>query len=452
MSEGNKVIWRLRARADKRFKAGHPWVYSNELASSPKGITPGEPVELRDAHGNFMAFGYGNPHSLITFRELTRNQVESNAGSIEAVSKALVRAGGLRARLGLMPFSHRLCFGEADNLPGLIIDRYRLEHSQVFVVQAHTAGSNRWMPDIEKILCNYVDAASSLYGDELRWNETAVMTRNDLSVRKLEGLEEEKPILLKATDGIDMEGLEHIKIRIKPSCHEMYSGGQSEIWLFTNLASGQKTGFFLDQAANIEMVMNKLICSSWQAEHKSHTIKILDLCCYTGQWGARVGGMCRRFGLSTEILAVDASSMALNIAYKNVIAFGANCSVQRGDVLKDLYSLPDRAFDIVISDPPAFIKSGKDIHVGKHAYLQLNTQVMRVVKAGGMVISSSCSSLFSEEDFLSVLGKAAYRNQRVVQWIGRGAQAPDHPILAGFQEGRYLKCWVGFAKCNNYDC
>jgi 23S rRNA (cytosine1962-C5)-methyltransferase len=141
---------------------------------------------------------------------------------------------------------------------------------------------------------------------------------------------------------------------------------------------------------------------------------------------------------------VDASRPALDLARLNVEAQGAKFDELRGDVLTDLASLPEGGFDLVISDPPALIKSRKDIPVGKHAYLQLNTQALRLVRVGGAIVTASCSGLLPEDDFLAALNKAATRNRRRVHWVGRGTQSPDHPIVTEFPEGRYLKCWIGW--------
>ena len=130
-------------------------------------------------------------------------------------------------------------------------------------------------------------------------------------------------------------------------------------------------------------------------------------------------------------------------AAQNAEMRGLKFEGRRGDVLKDLAALPEKLFDIVVSDPPALIKSRKDVPAGTHAYLQLNTQVFRLVRPGGAVVSCSCSGLLDEESFLATLSKAAYRNRVGVRWIARGTPAPDHPMLAEFPEGHYLKAWMG---------
>lgn len=422
-------VWQLRSGADRRFKAGHPWVYSNELSSSPKGIEPGEAIELRDASGAVLARGYGNPGSLIAFRALSRGAGEADPASVEGVLQRLRSAGSLRQQLGLGDVSHRLCFGEADRLPGLIVDRYLpakpipgSKAEQVFVVQAHTAGMDRMLPMIIEALQLYAGAD---------WARSAIVLRNDAGARKLEGLAIEEARVAVGT--VDAEALRDVAISVKAAL------GGAALAFRVDLIEGQKTGFFLDQGGNVALAARTF--QPW-AGHRP--LRILDLCCYVGQWGTQ---LAHAFGKSSEIevTAVDSSARALELAQANIEATGARCVPIRGDVLKDLAGLDKNSFDLVVADPPALIKGRKDIPTGTHAYLQLNTQVFRLVREGGAVVSASCSYLLEEESFASTLTKAARRGSREVRWVARGGQAPDHPILTEFPEGRYLKAWIGFA-------
>ena len=416
------IIWKLRSGADRRFKTGHPWVYSNELSESPKGIEPGAAVELRDASGKFLARGYGNPASLISFRALTRNPEEIEPFSPASLTKRFQESAKLRHGLGLEKFSYRLCFAEADQFPGLIIDRYVLKAdkpSQVFVIQAHTAGADKHLPEI-------VQALESLSGDV--WVNTGVVIKRDAGMRKLEGLTTEEPRAEREIKGVDLT-----------DCKIVIRGTNDKPIEFTvDLIKGQKTGFFLDQADNVRLTVAK-----FQPDFFGRKIKILDLCCYVGQWSTQLARRYRDAGIEVEVTAFDASAKALASTKKNVEAQGAEVITVQGDVLKDLTQFADKSFDLVISDPPALIKGRKDIPKGTHAYLQLNTEVFRIIKSGGVAVCCSCSSLMVEDEFLATLAKAAGRQSRRVSWVGRGAQAGDHPMLAEFPEGRYLKCFVG---------
>jgi 23S rRNA (cytosine1962-C5)-methyltransferase len=426
--------WRLRAKADQRFRAGHPWVYSNELQESPKGIEPGTPVELQDAGGKFLARGYGNPNSLIAFRALSRDPEVARPDQPQEIVKTLLSASRLREQAGLGEYSHRLCFGEADQLPGLIIDRYRTgADTQAFVIQLHTAGMDRLQPELVNILEAFVRESKS----KITWEKTAIILDNEISARKLEGVPQEAPRVLKEAPGLN---LEQVTIRVAPALPAAEAPG-AFVEFTTDLLGGQKTGFFLDQAANIQLTAERLMHMKPAA---GKTIRILDLCCYVGQWGTQLACVFRRAGLEVEVTAVDASATALEHAQANVEREGARCKTLKADVLTGLDALKDQDYDLVISDPPALIKGRKDIPTGTHAYLQLNTQVFRLVKRGGFVVSCSCSGLLEEESFLKVLSKAAYRNRVPVRWIARGSQAPDHPMRIEFPEGRYLKAWIGY--------
>ena len=259
---------------DRRFRAGHPWVYSNELTASPKGLEPGASVELRDHTGKFLARGYGNPNSLISFRALSRNSEIADPTSTSSLAESLRRSGVLRGLVGLQDLSHRLCFGEADGLPGLIVDRYKVGSRQVFVVQAHTAGANRWISQIEEVLEEYVrepEGKSASKQDRSIWDLTSIVIRNDLAVRKLEGVKEEEPRVLREVKGLD---LKDATISVKAAL------GGDPILFHVDLIGGQKTGFFLDQAANIELAALRLRVVR---KVKSQDIRPLLLCWAMGK-------------------------------------------------------------------------------------------------------------------------------------------------------------------------
>ncbi len=424
---------KLRKGMDRRFRSGHPWVYSNELLESPKGLEPGACVELQDSRGQFLGRGFANPHSLISFRALTRDPKVLNPLSDERLSVIFAKALRMREDLGFKDKSCRILFGEADGLPGLIVDRYLTTSGIVWVLQAHTAGADRLIPQI----LNEIERFTLQSGGRPAWQKTAVVLRNDLGVRKLEGLSEQAPKLLKSGSEFELteEGLKNIRIRVRSASGE---NQKEPLWFHVDLFEGQKTGFFLDQYANIELAISRL--QDWG----KNRVRILDLCSYVGQWGVQLGRAFKKKGLQVEVVAVDASNTALAFADKNLSSEGIEHKTIKGDVLKDLGQFTDQSFDCVISDPPALIKARKDIAVGTHAYLQMNTQAMRIVRPGGALVCCSCSGLMEEESFAQLLSKAAQRNQRFIRWVGRGAPSPDHPLLTEFPEGRYLKAWVGW--------
>ena len=407
-------VWRLRKGADRRFRAGHPWAYSNELAESPRGIAPGELVELCDAGGAFLARGHGNPGSLIAFRALTRDRTELDPLGAEGLGRRLERARGLRRALGLEASSHRLVFAEGDGLPGLVVDAYVLaDASRVLVVQAHTAGMDRALPAIDAALAGMHP-------------EAGLVVRNDAGARALDGVAVEPPRIVRSPAGVDLSAA---RIRV------------AGLELETDLAAGQKTGFFLDQSANLALAAERLV--GLGAGSAGAPVRVLDLCCYVGQWGAYLGRAIAARGRKAHVTLVDSSARALEVAARNVAEQGAEVETLRADVLRDLPSLPTAGFDLVIADPPALIARRKDAPQGTHAYLQLFTQAVRLVRPGGGVVACSCSALLEEPAFDGALAKAARRNDRIVRWIARGGQGPDHPVLLEFPEGRYLKCWIG---------
>jgi len=147
--------------------------------------------------------------------------------------------------------------------------------------------------------------------------------------------------------------------------------------------------------------------------------------------------------MRARVSVLDSSAAALDFAARNVSAQGAEAEALRGDAMEMLNQLPGGGYAVVVCDPPAFIKSRKDYPTGEAAYVKLNTNALRLVAPGGLLVTCSCSSLLGEADFAAVLARAAARAGRDVRWVARGGHAPDHPVLAGFPEGHYLKCWVG---------
>jgi 23S rRNA (cytosine1962-C5)-methyltransferase len=425
---------RLKPKHDRRFRSGHPWVYSNELQESPQGIERGEPLELLDPSGKFLAWGYANPSSLIAFRTVSRDEAETDALGPNGVARRLEKAWQLRQALGFSGVSHRLCFGEADRLPGFIADLYvSSQGGSTLVVQAQTAGADRWTQQWSEVLRSWRGLHR---GGSLDFERLSVIIKNDSSARIREGLAQEPGRWLEQRSGAEAQT--SILIRSADGRNP------SPLEFSVDLISGQKTGFFLDQWANIQLTLTRL--EDWARITGRQSVRVLDLCCYVGQWSTQLSRFFQARGIATEITLVDASRSALEGAAKNAERAGAS-SVQRleADVLRDLGSLADRSFDCVISDPPALIKGRKDLPTGTHAYLQLHTQAARVLAEQGVWVACSCSGLLTEEAFGETLAKAARRGGRQVSWIARGGQSPDHPVLAEFPEGRYLKSWIGMS-------
>ncbi len=429
----NKIVWQLKKGSDRRLRSGHPWVFSNELQQSPKGVAPGCPIELVDWQGQFLARGYGNPSSLIAFRVLSLDPSVLNPWHDDYVVERLLAAWRQRRRFGFAG-SFRLCFSENDFLPGLVVDYYLVKHgrelAQVFCVQITTAGMQALLGDLEGTCKKLVALAMEQGLTAFGWEKTAVVLRNDVSIRKLEGLLPEKPLTIRGVPGLD---LAEVEIAVNDLSQV---AGKDCLWLSCNLADGQKTGFFLDQVQNIRLVAGLL------ASRPGQKVRILDLCCYVGHWSVQLAHCLKSRGHDVEVTLVDVSDAALRFARANVEKIGVRPEVESLDVLQGLDKLAAQGYDIVIADPPAFIKSKKDIPTGKHAYFKLNAQAFRLVAPGGLVVSCSCSGLLAEDDLREAIRKATQRAKVGIRGVLKGGHSPDHPTLPQFPEGYYLKMHV----------
>jgi 23S rRNA (cytosine1962-C5)-methyltransferase len=380
---------RVVLRKTRRLLAGHPWVFSNELAESPAGFVPGEVAELYDSKGDFLAVAYLNPHSLISARVLSREKEEIGPaflkGRIEGAAK-------LRGRLNIPgPSAFRLVNSEGDFLPGLVIDKY----ADVFAVQLLTAGMEALKEEI-------IDVVEGLFAPR------AIVMRNDSRVRELEGL-----ALYKEVARGTIEPL--------PSIEE--DGVRFEV----NPLEGQKTGFFLDQGEN-RVEMKKYLAG-----------RGLDLFCYSGGWGTHIAS-----GGKAEVSLVDDSGPALAQARRNAQLNGLEGRMEfvKADVFEFLKEKAARKgkYDFIVLDPPAFVKSAKKIKEALKAYRLLNRLAMELMIPGGMLVTSSCSYHIGREDFLEVLrqaGRAAGKGPRLLAFRG---QSKDHPVLLAAPETEYLKC------------
>lgn len=432
------MIWKIKKGFERRVKSGHPWVYSHEIEEIPKRSVPGALVELQDYQGNFLARGYGNPLSQISFRVLSFDPQDLHPFSESSIAQKILKASRLRHHLGLSKVSHRLIHGEADFFPGLIMDRFITENfEQIFVVQAHTAGADNIVLNISSILKEFVKLEKDHSLSQIDWSETHIAIRNDINMRKLEGLNVDEPKALRTKSTVD---LSQVKFRIQ---------GQDvdEILLLTSdLLQGQKTGFFLDQSQNTRLVRQLL--KRVFAKEKNRSLKILDICTYVGQWSSQLSCEIVKQGLQAECTLLDISQRALNFAKINAESVGALVTPIELDVFKgfDQFNSESESaarFDVVICDPPALAKGKKDLPQALHAYMKLNENAMKTLKDGGIFISCSCSGVVSEEDFSMSLQKASRRANKTIHWVMKGGQALDHPVLSSFPEGRYLKCWIG---------
>ncbi len=379
----------LKKGHDRRVLRGHPWIFSNELAASPTDRSPGELVRVYDSKDRFIGTGYVNPRSLIAVRLLRRSEGPIDLAFLE---KRIDAALALREHLYHDEDAVRLIYSESDGLPGLVVDRYG-DH---LAVQVTTAG-------MELMLPGFIDLLES------RTGARCVIARNDVGIRRLEGLEEQVETLRGEPDReleIDYEGL-----RLK-----------------VDLPGGQKTGLFLDQRDNQRTLL------PWCS-----TGDVLDCYCYQGTWSM----LALKYGASRAI-GIDSSADALNLAARHADANGLGDRVEwiRGEVLEALkgYRNEGRRFDLVIVDPPAFVKSRKHLKAGLRGYLDLNRKALDVVAPGGTLVTSSCSYHVRPETFLDTLSHAAGLAGRHVRILAVLGQSRDHPPLLTAPETSYLKC------------
>ena len=433
----SRTVWLLKKGSEKKFFAKHPWVFSSELLQSPKGLVPGALVELRDVTGAFLALGYGHPNSMISFRTLSfdRNQIFDASFFAERFAKAH------RARVvaGVAGESHRLIFAEGDDLPGLVVDRFLLATdesapSQVFVIQSSTAGMERLLDAALEGLRLFVEGLENQTGS-VTWERTAILMANDSKSRLMEGLEAEPKRVVREISGFD-PGHARIVVQaplegLKPSIFDV------------DFVGGQKTGFFLDQRGNVAQASKAVAFLAEQAASRGQTLKILDLFCYVGQWGTQLANVARAQGANVEVTLVDASVKALDLARQNVERQGATARVEKRDVLDELGVFERFGYDVVICDPPAFVKKKKDLPTGTQAYFKVNREALRKTKRGGLFVSCSCSGLFDEAEFRAMLARVTPTFEARVRWIARGSHGPDHPQRPEFPQGTYLKSWLG---------
>lgn len=380
----------LKKNEERRLRAGHLWVYSNEIDTerSPlKGLQPGQPVLVRAANGYIQGSGYANPASLISVRLVSRSAGESfdDANAGELILKRVQQALAMRKQLFSEPF-YRLCYGESDGLPGLVVDRF----GDYLSVQITTAGMDKVQPHIISAL-------------EKTCKPKGIVLRNDHPLRKLEGLSN----LVEVVSGKVPEEVEVI---------------ENGATFMANLREGQKTGWYYDQAEN------RRDLGRWVKGKR-----VLDVCCYAGGWAVQAA----RAG-AAEVWAVDSSIPALDATVANATRNNVEVTTVDGDAFEVLRALVENGekFDVVMIDPPPFIKRKKDAAQGAEAYRRLNKLGLNLLNPGGLLISSSCSQHFSAEDLVGAIRKAG-SNKRL-QIVSRGGQGPDHPIHPSMPETDYL--------------
>ncbi len=382
---------RLNKNQDRRLRAGHCWVYSNEVdtkATPLKGFQPGQAVDILNHQDKWLGSGYVNPNSLICARLVSR--VREHPLSASLLVHRLKIALSMRERIYSRPY-YRLVFGDSDGLPGLVVDRYG-DH---VVVQITTAGMEQFKQEVvaavEKVL-----------------KPRGVFLRNDSSVRDQEGLD--RYIELASGEIPEYLTLEEGGLKFQVEAQE-----------------GQKTGWFFDQADN-RARMARYIKGG----------RVLDVCSYVGAWGVQAAAMG-----AEQVVCVDSSTSALEMVKANAALNDLSDKVNTRhanafDCLRDMRNEREQ-FDLIILDPPAFIKRRKDKREGAQAYQRLNQAAIQLLSKDGILITSSCSHHMSQDELLQVVQQAGRHCDRSLQLLEQGQQGPDHPIHTAIPETAYLK-------------
>ncbi len=378
----------LKRKISRRVESGHPWIFANEAGVVDGEVNGGDTVEVFTHDGAFIGRGYINPKSQILVRLLTRDRREV----INEIffKNRLRRAWEYRQRIGYTE-NCRLVFGEADDLPALIIDKF----SDYFVIQTLALGMDRWKPAI-------VAALEDLFRPK------GIYERNDVPVRELEGMPQVKGFLSAPFE---------TRIVIREN------GIQMEV----DLENGQKTGYFLDQHDNRRAI-----------RHIVKGADVLGAFCYTGSFETHAG-----FYGAKSVLGLDISATAVTQARRNaeLNGLGGVCryeAVNAFDVLKQ-WSKEGQQFDVVMLDPPAFTKSRETIQKAITGYKEINLRGMKLVRRGGFLVTSSCTNLVNPEMFLETIQLAAKDAKRKLRQVTFRAQASDHPIIEGWENTNYLK-------------
>jgi 23S rRNA (cytosine1962-C5)-methyltransferase len=391
----------ITSRAARRLAGGYLWVFSNEIVS--REDLPQTACWCRFArNGNTVAVGYFNRHSLIAGRALAYGE----KSDIQQLMIERLRQAFARRRPFAMGQAVRLVFSEADLLPGLVVDYY----PPYAVIQSNTAGMDLMLPLLEEI-------AAEVLEEVLETKIEGLVVRGDSAVRQLEGIAS----FTRVSFG-DRDAMARAQIQENGVCYA------------ADLMAGQKTGFFLDQRDN------RLQLDAWVREMGGG--RVLDLFCCSGGWGLRA-----LHAGAQHVTFIDQSRDALHLVERGLHANripAEKAALHGGDVFAFLGS-DAGIYDVVVADPPAFVKSRKNLSKAVKAYQKLNRLAWRRLRPGGILFTCSCSHHLAESDFLGLLAAAVEKEGGLAHIIYRGGQAKDHPVLLSMPETAYLKC-IGLRK------
>jgi len=382
----NKVY--LKRKISRRIADGHPWIFNNEVEKIEGEVDGGETVDVFTHDNKFVGRGYINPKSQILVRLLTRQKGEkiNEAFFLTRIEECWK----YRKTLGYTE-NCRLVFGEADSMPQLIIDKFN-DH---FVLQTLALGIDKWKPAI-------VDAIKKVFTPK------GIYEKNDVPVRELEGLSQQKGFLSEPfkTDIIIRE---------------------NGLNFHVDLENGQKTGYFLDQQDNRRSIRNIV-----------RGADVLGAFTYTGTFEIHAA----HFG-AKSVLGLDISENAVQQATRNAELNGLEkiCHFETANAFDKLkqWSNEKRQYDVVMLDPPAFTKSREMIQKAIAGYKEINLRGMKLIKPGGFLVTSSCTSLVKADLFLQIIEMAAKDARRKLRQVVFQSQSADHPVIWGMENTQYLK-------------
>jgi 23S rRNA (cytosine1962-C5)-methyltransferase len=369
-----------------RVAAGHLWVYRSDIRSA--AASPGDVVRVSDERGRFLGRAFFSDRSQITLRLVSREDVPiDRAYFVERIR----RAAAYRAQVVKDTEVFRVVYGESDQIPSVIVDRYR----DCLAVQTLSQGAERIKPQLVEILVEL-------------FAPRGIVERNDPKVRRLEGLEQQTSLLFGEVPS-DLVAAEN------------------GLRFGYDLLHGQKTGGFLDQRENR------------RAARRYARGQVLDCFCGTGGFGLTVAAQCE------QVEGVDFSAAAVEAARRNQqlnqLGNAAFREANAFDVLKQ-YDDAGRRFDLIVLDPPAFAKNRESVPAARRGYKEINLRALKLLRPGGYLVTCSCSHHIPEHLFLQIVAEAALDAGRATVIVERRTQARDHPILLTVAETHYLKCFI----------
>lgn len=392
----SEAIVTLKKGEGRMLKSGGLWIFDNEIASILGSFEDGDIVAVHDFDGYGLGKGFINRNSKIRVRMMTRNRHQEID---EAFLKMRVQEAWDYRKKVSDTGSCRVIFGEADFLPGLVVDKF----SDVLVVQSLALGIDRLKDQIVELLKEVLAAD----GIKIR----GVYERSDAKVRRQEGMELYKGFIGESFDtNVEIE--------------------ENGVRYMVDVKDGQKTGFFLDQKYNRKAI-----------QHLCKDAKVLDCFTHTGSFALNAG-----YGGAKEVTGVDASELAVEQATLNSKLNGMEDRVKFicRDVFELLPELEEKGekFDVVILDPPAFTKSRNSVKNAVKGYREINLRAMKLVRDGGFLATCSCSHFMTYELFTQTIHQAARNVHKRLRQVEYRTQAPDHPILWAAEESYYLKFYV----------